>query len=157
MAQSDRLRVDDQLCFALYAATNAITRAYRPLLRRIGITYPQYLTLMVLWQDGDQSISDIAACLALPGHAITPIVDRLQAAGLVTRQNDASDRRVVLVGLTSAGASLETAAAQVQRTVACQTGLSPQSLSALRTDLHDLVEEMSDRTASPLSIEGEAS
>ena len=157
MTQSNQLRVDDQLCFALYAATNVITRAYRPLLRQIGITYPQYLTLMVLWQRGDQSISDVAARLALPGHAITPIVDRLQAAGLVTRQRDAEDRRVVLVCLTEAGASLELAAAQVQRTVACQTGLSPVALAALRTQLHDLIGEMSDRTTSPLPIEGDAS
>ena len=157
MTRAKRLALDDQLCFALYAATNAITRADRPLLRDIGITDPQYLTLMVLWQEGDRSIGDIAARLGLPGHAITPIVDRLRAVRLVTRQRDQTDRRVVLVSLTAQGAALERAAAEVQRTVACRTGLSPRALAALRTELHDLVEEITDRTARQNPIEGEAS
>lgn len=157
MTQSDQLRLDDQLCFALYAATNAVTRAYRPLLRPLGITYPQYLTLMVLWQLGDCSISDIAERLGLPGHAITPIVARLQTAGLVARQRDDDDRRVVLVRLTPAGARLERAASQVQRTVACQTGLSARQLDALRSELHGLVDDMSNHTTDSLRIEGEAS
>lgn len=112
---------------------------------------------MVLWQSGDRSIGDIAERLVLPGHAITPMVDRLQAAGLVERRRDQDDRRVVLVGLTPAGVDLEQAAARVQRTVACQTGLSPRALAKLRTELHDLVDEMSDNAASPIPTEGEAS
>ena len=142
MAGSEKLRLDDQLCFALYTATNAITRAYRPLLRELGITYPQYLTLMVLWQFGDRSIGDIAARLVLPGHAVTPMIDRLETAGLVERRRYDQDRRIVLVGLTPAGVELEAAAARVQHTVACQTRLSPGALAELRDELHDMVADM---------------
>ncbi len=75
-----RLRLDDQLCFALYAATNAITRAYRPLLRELGVTYPQYLTLMALWQHSTGTVSELAHRLDLPAHAMTPLPQRLEQA-----------------------------------------------------------------------------
>lgn len=151
------LRLDDQLCFALYAATNAITRAYRPLLRQIGLTYPQYLVLMALWQHGEQRVGDIAARLALPAHAIPPIVNRLATAGLVRRHRDLADRRIVTVRLTPAGRELERAAAQVQHSVACATGLTPDELGRLRGELHDLVTEMSGLDSDPADAQGEAS
>ena len=127
MAQA-QLRLDDQLCFALYAATNAITRAYRPLLRELGITYPQYLTLMALWQHGDATVGELARRLDLPAHALTPLLQRLEQAGLVLRRRSALDTRVVRVELTPDGVELETAASVVQRTVECSTGLSPHAL-----------------------------
>jgi len=136
------LRLDDQLCFALYAATNTVVRRYRPLLASIGLTYSQYLVMLVLWQDGSRSVSDIAARLALPGNAVTPLVARLEAAGLVQRGEQPADRRVVRVHLTAAGAELETAAADVQRRVACSTQLSDDELARLREQLHDLLGRM---------------
>lgn len=139
---STNLRLDDQLCFALYAATNVVTRAYRPLLEQIGLTYPQYLVMLVLWQDGEHAVHEIAARLALPPHAISPLVDRLDAAGLVVRRREAPDRRVVHVQLTAAGADLEAAASLAQQAVACRTRLSPAALNALRDELHDLVRHM---------------
>lgn len=139
MQKSARLRIDDQLCFALYAATHAITRAYRPLLADLDLTYPQYLVLLVLWQDGARSIHEIAERLHLGPSAVTPLVDRLEKAGFVARQRGNRDRRLVRVVLTGAGARLERSAARVQETVACRTGLVPADLDALRTDLHELV------------------
>ena len=123
-----RLRLDDQLCFALYAAANAITRAYRPLLRELGITYPQYLTLMALWQHGAGTVSVLAQRLGLPTHAMAPLLQRLEHAGLIVRRRSPIDSRVVVVDLTPIGVELETTAATVQTTVECATGLSPKLL-----------------------------
>jgi DNA-binding MarR family transcriptional regulator len=152
-----RLRLDDQLCFALYAATNAITRAYRPLLRELGITYPQYLTLMALWQNGPGTVSEIAQRLDLPAHALTPMLQRLEQAGLVLRRRSSIDSRAVLIELTPVGVQLETSAAVVQRTVECATRLSSDSLFALRGELHDLVNDMRATAAGPQPMEGKAS
>jgi len=152
-----RLQLDDQLCFALYAATNAITRAYRPLLRELGITYPQYLTLMALWHHGTGTVGELAQRLDLPAHAMTPLLQRLERAGLIVRQRSAADSRTVLVELTSVGVELEKSAATVQRTVECATGLSPHALAALRGELHDLVNDMRATAAGPHSMEGNAS
>ncbi len=152
-----QLRLDDQLCFALYAATNAITRAYRPLLRELGITYPQYLTLMALWQHGPGTVGELAQRLDLPAHAMTPLLQRLESAGLIVRRRSPSDTRVVHVELTPAGVELESSAAAVQRTVQCATGLSPRDLADLRGQLHDLVDDLRAPAAGPHSMEGRAS
>ena len=142
MNQPRKLRLDDQLCFALYAATNAVTRAYRPMLGELGLTYPQYLLMLVLWQDGASTTGRIARRLGLAQNAITPLVDRLEAAKLLTRRRDGDDRRVVHIELTAAGHDLETAVSRVQRDVECQTLLTPDRLSALREELHALVARM---------------
>lgn len=107
MDHPDKLRLDEQLCFALYAATNAVTRAYRPRLARLGLTYPQYLVMLTLWQDGRQQINRIADRLSLASNAITPLIDRLEAAGFVARVRDAQDRRAICIALTETGTRLE--------------------------------------------------
>jgi MarR family transcriptional regulator, organic hydroperoxide resistance regulator len=135
------LRLDDQLCFALYAATNAVVRAYRPLLGELGLTYPQYLVMLALWQDGVTAVHDLAARLQLTSSAITPLVDRLEAAGFVTRAR-ASDRRVVRVALTEAGRLLEDRVATAQQAVVCRTGLDDRDLADLRQELRDLADRV---------------
>lgn len=134
-----QVRLDDQLCFALYAATNSIVRAYRPLLERIGLTYPQYLVMMVLWESDGRAVREVAARLDLPPHGLTPVLDRLVAAGFVHRGRDRHDGRVVRLHLTPAGARLEHEAALVQADVVCRTGLAEPALAALREQLHELV------------------
>ncbi|MGD6459144.1 MarR family transcriptional regulator, partial [Xanthomonas citri pv. citri] len=133
------LRLDDQLCFALYAATNSVVRAYRPLLGEVGLTYPQYLVMLALWQDGVTAVYDLAARLRLTSSAITPLVDRLEAAGFVTRTR-AADRRIVLVALTEVGRLLEDQVATAQQAVVCRTGLGDRELADLRQDLKDLAD-----------------
>ncbi|MGU3667202.1 MarR family winged helix-turn-helix transcriptional regulator [Methylobacterium sp. A49B] len=135
------LRLDDQLCFALYAATNAVVRAYRPLLGEVGLTYPQYLVMLALWQDGVTAVHDLAARLQLTSSAITPLVDRLEAAGFVIRAR-AEDRRVVLVSLTEAGRSLEDRVSEAQQAVVCRTGLGERDLADLRQELKDLADRV---------------
>lgn len=136
-----RLKLDDQLCFALYAATNAVTRAYRPLLGELNLSYPQYLVMLALWQDGVTAIHDLATRLRLGSSAITPLVDRLEAAGFVTRAR-ATDRRIVLVSLTDSGRRLEEKVAVAQEAVVCRTGLAEDELADLRRDLRDLTDRI---------------
>ncbi len=130
--------LEEQLCFALYSATNAVIRTYRPWLRDIGLTYPQYLVLLVLWQDGERTMGEIANRLALPPGGVTPIVERLEAAELVVRRRDEDDRRVVHVGLTKSGADLEQAGIEAQRKVSCATTMEDSESSALRDMLNAL-------------------
>lgn len=135
------MKLDDQLCFALYAATNAIIRNYRPLLSEIGLTYPQYLVMIVLWQGGPQSIKSIADRLQLGPNAITPLVDRLEKAGLVERR-PGKDRRSIQVTPTATGLALEATAAVAHETVACRTKLPKAEFDGLKSDLHALAQRL---------------
>lgn len=141
-ASTASLRLDDQLCFALYAATNAITRAYRKPLAGLGMTYPQYLAMLVLWEHGEQSVKSLAERLDLDSSTITPLVKRLAAAGFIHRERDPADQRSLRIALTTAGLALRAPAARIQERVGCQTQLGADEFVALRTQLHALVEEM---------------
>ena len=139
---SASLRLDDQLCFALYAATNVITRAYRAPLARLGLTYPQYLAMLVLWEYGNQTVKGLADRLDLDSSTITPLVKRLAAAGLVHRARDPANQRKLCIQLTSAGRAMQAQAKKIQERVACQTHLRPDEFVALRAQLHRLVTEI---------------
>lgn len=136
------LFLDNQLCFALYAATNAIVRSYRPLLAAIDLTYPQYLVMLSLWQDGPSTTRRIADRLRLAPNAITPLIDRLEAAQLVRRERDTNDRRVIHVILTDRGLALRSEASDAQHEVACATGLSLDGLEDMRGSLIALAEQL---------------
>ena len=137
-------RLSDQLCFALYSATNAVTRVYRPLLQELGLTYPQYLVLLVLWERDGRRLGEIAEALALATHAVSPIIDRMEEADLVRRVKDPDDGRAVLVELTATGAALESGAAAVQDEVRCRTVLDVAEVERLRDQLVDLAARMRD-------------
>src|ERR687886_2404539 len=100
------VELDDQLCFALYAASRAVTARYRPMLDEIGLTYPQYLVMMLLWEEDNQTVGQLGSRLALDSGTLSPLLKRLTAAGLVTRHRRADDERSVSVRLTEAGRSL---------------------------------------------------
>ncbi|MCJ2100707.1 MarR family winged helix-turn-helix transcriptional regulator [Methylobacterium sp. E-046] len=151
-SQTPGLLLNDQLCFALYAATNAVVRAYRPMLAELGLTYPQYLLMLALWQDGSGSVHALAERLRLGPNAITPLVDRLEAAGFVTRARG-TDRRVVLVALTKTGIGLEAKVSVAQQSVVCRVGLADRDLAALRKELQDLTDRL---TATGEARENEA-
>lgn len=133
------LRLDNQLCFALYAATHAMTKAYRPLLGRLGLTYPQYLVLLVLWEGDGRTVSELGARLHLDSGTLTPMLKRLEAAGLVTRARRREDEREVEVRLTAEGRELERAAVDVRARIVCQIGMSEPEIAALRAELNTLV------------------
>jgi len=130
-----------------------VTRSYRPMLARLGVTYPQYLVLMVLWESDGLTVHGVADRLDLPAHAMSPVLDRLSSRGLLTRRRDDSDRRVLRVRLTAEGAALEARAAEVQRAVVDCTHLDAAELAGLRADLHSLVERMRPTTIN--TTEGE--
>jgi len=109
----EALKLEHQLCFALYSASGAMTRAYRDLLAPIGLTYPQYITMMALWETAPRTVSSIASSVCMESGTITPLLKRLEAQGLVTRRRDDGDERRVLVDLTPKGDQLRYEAARV--------------------------------------------
>lgn len=140
----DNLRLDNQLCFALYAATHAITRTYKGALGAVGLTYPQYLVMLVLWEADGLAVGSIASALDLDAATLTPLVKRLEQAGFVTRERRRADERVVEVRLTLAGRHLQDEVARIQHNVACQTKLSTDEFTDLRSTLHRLVQTLAD-------------
>ncbi|MBM7079942.1 MULTISPECIES: MarR family winged helix-turn-helix transcriptional regulator [Micromonospora] len=139
---SDHLVLRDQVCFALYAASRALTDVYRPILDEFGLTYPQYLVLLVLWERGDDppTVSELGAALRLDSGTLSPLLKRLAAAGLVVRTRSALDERRVEVGLTAEGAALRQRMTDVPLRVACSTGLDETELVALRDTLTRVTE-----------------
>jgi DNA-binding MarR family transcriptional regulator len=113
MAAPDTPPLVDQLCFDLYAASRAVTAAYRPVLRELGLTYPQYLVLIVLWEHGTRTVRDLADALQLDHGTLTPLLRRMEHAGLVTRQRDLVDERFVVVALTDEGSALRVHATRI--------------------------------------------
>ena len=123
--------LDLQLCFALYSTSLAMTRAYRPMLDRVGLTYPQFLVLHALWEKDGISVRDIATRLALDSSTITPLLKRMEAAGLVRRERDAIDERYVHIHLTPEGDALQGKLACIADHVFAQTGLDMTQVVAL--------------------------
>lgn len=138
MEQRGDLRLDDQLCFALYGASRAIVGCYRPLLERIGLTYSQYLVMLVLWEHVTVDFAQLCAQLHQDSGSLSPVVKRLESHGLVTRERQTRDERTVQVGCTAAGQALHARAKQVQRRVEDATGLASSELARMRDDLHEL-------------------
>lgn len=138
------LRLDHQLCFALYAASLAMTQAYQPLLAPLGLTYPQYLVMLALWEHDDVTVSDLGRRLGLDSGTLTPLLKRLQAAQLVDRQRDTADERRVRVQLTAAGRALKQRAAAVPAQMARASGCSTDQLVTLTTQLHALRRHLND-------------
>jgi len=124
LAVSASLLIDDQLCFALHAASRAVTAAYRSLLEPLGLTYPQYLVMLVLWQRGPVSIKEVAAALHLDYGTLTPLLKRLEALGRLERRRRTDDERAVQLSLTAAGEALRERAAAVPVGVSHALGLT---------------------------------
>ncbi|MHB1056378.1 MAG: MarR family winged helix-turn-helix transcriptional regulator [Rhodanobacter sp.] len=131
-------RLDAQLCFALYSAGLAMNKVYRKLLKSLDLTYPQYLVMMVLWEDDRLGVSEIGERLFLDSATLTPLLKRLEAAGLVTRLRSRDDERHVVISLTARGKSLQTKAGKVQESVFCATRCAPEQLAHLKRDLQEL-------------------
>ncbi|MGM7669821.1 MarR family winged helix-turn-helix transcriptional regulator [Microbacterium sp. A93] len=126
------LHLEDQVCFALYSAARAAQQAYRPLLDELGLTYPQYLVLLVLWEQDGQSVSELGERLHLDSGTLSPLLRRLDEHGFITRERQTTDSRRVTVRLTTAGETLRERAVDVQRCLLDAVGLSTADLLALR-------------------------
>ncbi|WP_417183850.1 MarR family winged helix-turn-helix transcriptional regulator [Streptomyces stelliscabiei] len=118
--------LDDQLCFALYAASRAVTARYRPLLDELGLTYPQYLVMLVLWEQDSISVRDLGAALQLESSTLSPLLKRLEAGGLLRRERRTDDERSVAIRLTEAGARLQERARAVPVNIGEAMGLTPE-------------------------------
>ena len=135
---ADWLALDHQLCFALYAASLAMTKAYKPLLAPLGITYPQYLVLLVLWEGDGITVSQLGDRLTLDSGTLTPLLKRLENLGLVQRRRDAADERVVFITLTAEGRALKARALEVFSAIGNQTGYEISEIESLRESLKRL-------------------
>ena len=131
----DPLGLDNQLCFALYAAANAIKKAYRPLLDELNLTYPQYLVLIVLWATDKLKVSDIGQRLNLDSGTLTPVLKRLEASGLVSRTRRQHDEREVEIALTAEGRHLRDRALGVRCAIVRQLKMSEGEIAILRAEL----------------------
>ncbi len=140
------LALDRQLCFALYSASLAMTKRYKPLLEPLGLTYPQYLVMLVLWEADGQTVSQIGERLSLDSGTLTPLLKRLEATHLLQRLRDASDERRVRLQLTAAGRALKAHATAVPVAVAQASGCELNELSDLTERLHALRRRISDAT-----------
>ncbi|MEJ2654190.1 MAG: MarR family transcriptional regulator [Acidihalobacter sp.] len=134
------LELDAQLCFALYATQLSMNKVYRKVLRSLNLTYPQYLVMLILWEHDSLSVSEISERLLLDSASatLTPLLKRMDAAGLVTRTRSRDDERQVLVSLTEDGRALQSRAGDIQRAVFDATHCSADELVALREQLHTL-------------------
>lgn len=137
----DVMKLDDQLCYALYSASMAVQRAYKPLLDQMGITYPQFLVLNLLWHDGQQTVGGLAEKLALESSTLTPLLKRLEAAGLVTRTRNPRNEREVLIETTPKGEKLKSEAGCLAERLVEASGAPVSGI----IDLNKRVKEFRDR------------
>jgi DNA-binding MarR family transcriptional regulator len=142
---SPSVALDDQLCFALYAASRAVTARYRPMLDELGITYPQYLVLMLLWEEDGLTVGQLGARLALDSGTLSPLLKRLTAAGLVTRHRRADDERSVSIRLTDNGRALKLPACSVNEEMIDALALSKSDFDDLKNQLRLIAERVSTR------------
>jgi DNA-binding MarR family transcriptional regulator len=136
------LALDNQLCFALYSASLAMTKTYKPLLEKLQLTYPQYLVMLVLWERDGILVKEIGERLFLDSGTLTPLLKRLQASDLIARTRDRADERQVRITLTAAGRALRQKAQQVPLQILCASDQSPLALRRLRAQLATLRDQL---------------
>ncbi|ODA92059.1 ArsR family transcriptional regulator [Mesorhizobium sp. SEMIA 3007] len=149
-------RLDQQLCFALYSASGLMTKLYRPLLDPLGLTYPQYLVMLALWEHAPSTVGALGEALGLDSATLTPLLKRMEAGGLVTRRRDAADERRVLVEPTAKGQALSARAQDVSAALACSVPLQPGEAKALHATLTHLVADLRNAVAEDGSADAEA-
>ncbi len=143
----EKFRLDNQLCFRLYTASRLITQAYHPLLGEYGLTYPQYLVLLVLWEKDAQPVNDIAKRLLLETNTVTPLLKRMEAEGILTRTKGEKDARQMIVKLTKKGRDLQKKLTDVPESVGsavlCES-VTPETVPGLFKMLDDIINQLKD-------------
>jgi len=132
------LRLENQFCFALYSATHAVMRSYRPLLDPLGLTYPQYLVMLQLWGEGEQTVGGLADRMFLDPSTLTPLLKRLEGMGLVERRRNPQNERQLFVRATEAGSALKEKARAIPAALLCNSGRDLSDLLRLRDDLKEI-------------------
>lgn len=134
-----KLRLDEQACFPVYALSRLITKTYQPLLERVGLTYPQYLVMMLVWEHQEISVKEIGQKLYLDTGTLTPLLKLLEQKQLVSRRRDPRDERSVLIGLLPTGRELHEQARQIPEELAQRFSLNPDDIAMLRRELTHLI------------------
>ena len=143
MAETQSPSLSEQVCFDLYVASRAVTKAYRPALSELGLTYPQFLVLIVLWEQSTCTVSELAERLQLDHGTLTPLLRRMEANGVITRRRAETDERFVEIGLTESGDDLRRHATKVQCDMKEALGLDPTQFEALQATLRELTVRVS--------------
>ena len=138
---NDHLKLDKQLCFPLYAASNLLVKVYRPLLEPLGLTYSQYLVMLVLWERDSVSVGDLGHCLYLDSGTLTPLLKRMENSGFINRRRDSNDERRVLVSLTTKGSEIKDLAVNIPKKLSDQLNIS--NIGELRSEIQSLVKALS--------------
>ncbi|KQX45817.1 MarR family winged helix-turn-helix transcriptional regulator [Paenibacillus sp. Root444D2] len=139
MSSSEFLKLENQLCFSLYASSRAITRMYRPFLEGLGITYPQYLVLLVLWDQKESTVKELSEKLDLDSGTLTPMLKRMEAQQLVQRKRSSEDERVVNIQITEAGLALYEKALCIPQSLLASSGLSPEEIHTFNEQLKRII------------------
>jgi len=141
----EQLRLDNQLCFAIYACSREMTRLYRPLLEELGLTYPQYLVMLVLWEKEEATVKQLGEALYLDSGTLTPLLKRMEGAGLIVRQRSGEDERKVVVSLTEAGQSLKRRACSIPGALLASSGLEANEFAGLADEFKRLLARISEK------------
>jgi len=141
-SNDDFLQLEKFLCFSVYSVSHAFNRLYKPLLDKLGLTYPQYLVMVALWQEDDQSVSSIGEKMYLESSTLTPLLKRLEAHGFVARKRDPKDERSVRVSLTADGKALRQKAEAIPACILDATGLDIETAKRLNSDLRTMRDQL---------------
>ncbi len=139
----------ENLCFALYSASHAMSRLYRPLLEPLDLTYPQYLVMLSLWNENPQRVGDLGRNVALDSNTLTPLLKRMEKAGFLTRRRGTEDERVTLVALTEKGERLKQEARHIHACMLKATGLSEEEANSLRLEVRGLIDRLTKSVTNP--------
>ncbi|MHA6482262.1 MarR family winged helix-turn-helix transcriptional regulator [Paenibacillus sp. strain BS8-2] len=138
----EHMKLDNQICFSIYASSREITKLYRPLLQELGLTYTQYVTMLALWEQDNATVSELGNRLYLDSGTLTPLLKKLESAGLVTRTRDKNDERSVIVTLTSEGEALREKAIDIPTKLACRLDATPEESMILLAQMHELLDRV---------------
>lgn len=154
MNSDQTLKLDNQICFAVYACSRELTKLYRPLLQELGLTYTQYVTMLALWEQDQVTVSTLGSRLYLDSGTLTPLLKKLETAGLLTRTRDKNDERNVVIALTEQGSLLREKAVDIPEKLLCQLGASPEEGAFLLAQMQALMARMQ-RTPAHTNTKGD--
>lgn len=155
MQTDQTLKLENQICFAIYACSRELTKLYRPLLQELGLTYTQYVTMLALWEQDQVTVSTLGAKLYLDSGTLTPLLKKLEAAGLITRTRDKNDERNVVIALTEQGRQLREQAVDIPEKLLCQLDASPEEGGLLLTQMQELMARVQQRTNTTANAKGD--
>ncbi|REK74339.1 MarR family winged helix-turn-helix transcriptional regulator [Paenibacillus paeoniae] len=155
METDQTLKLENQICFAIYACSRELTKLYRPLLQEIGLTYTQYVTMIALWEKDQVTVSALGARLYLDSGTLTPLLKKLEAAGFITRNRDKNDERNVVIALTEQGSLLREKAVDIPEKLLCQLNASPEEGTLMLMQIQELMARMQQRAPVEANTEGD--